>query len=154
MLQYLINIELLRVNQDGTCNIIFDESMPEQNKIINGSYNGYIHKYSRLSLYIVSTIDCYEQQISVPFTSDRFFISSEHRITFDTGICYDLNRDFSILMNNQFIKLSSIVPTYHPVRINQELNNNKESKECNHDWTWYHGFTDSFEYCKKCDKRR
>lgn len=29
-----------------------------------------------------------------------------------------------------------------------------QPEECQHDWVWYHGFTDSFEYCKKCDKRR
>ena len=28
------------------------------------------------------------------------------------------------------------------------------TKECNHIWVEYVGFTESFHYCKLCDKRR
>jgi hypothetical protein len=26
--------------------------------------------------------------------------------------------------------------------------------QCKHDWREYHGFTESFQYCTKCDERR
>lgn len=29
----------------------------------------------------------------------------------------------------------------------------KNSSQCVHEWTEYHGFSDSFTYCKKCDKK-
>jgi hypothetical protein len=35
-----------------------------------------------------------------------------------------------------------------------ELLTSVESSTCNHDWMWYHGFTDTYEYCSKCNKKR
>jgi hypothetical protein len=31
---------------------------------------------------------------------------------------------------------------------------NLKKDSCNHEWVWYNGFTEQFEFCNKCDKKK
>lgn len=37
---------------------------------------------------------------------------------------------------------------------NDVLDDKSKRETCEHDWTLYAGFLDTFEFCKKCNKKR
>jgi hypothetical protein len=43
-------------------------------------------------------------------------------------------------------------PGYCIIPWDEDFDN--DDNQCKHDWKEYHGFTESFQYCTKCDERR
>ena len=45
-------------------------------------------------------------------------------------------------------------PEVYPCIIPWDEDFDQYDGQCKHNWKEYHGFTESFEYCTKCDERR
>jgi len=90
----------------------------------------------------------------------ELYIDCMYILEFD-GFCSRYNEDDLILVASSQnvtnkVKGSSIyldkITLSTTIREDDRVVNN--NSKCSHDWKIYHGFTESYEYCNLCDKKR
>lgn len=68
----------------------------------------------------------------------------------------ELNIDRNRLSKNNGVSTLyySIEEAEEFLNLNRNNHNNPTNTSCQHEWVWYYGFNDSFEYCKKCNVKK
>lgn len=91
----------------------------------------------------------YGVKINAPYNEQdlRFYFQedlSKTQAHYDASpIKFELDEDFKQFIND------SMYPESTKVK-----NVNKDAEVCDHDWKSYHGLTQQYDYCTKCDEKK